>query len=52
MPDEPWTVERTLRTPRDEVIAALRRGDGPSGDVLREIVCIRLERQLRRIQRR
>lgn len=51
MADEPWTVERILRTPKTEVMAAIKRGEGPSPDVLAELVTRRLGVRLDRLRK-
>lgn len=51
MADEPWTVERILQTPKAEVMAAIKRGDGPSPDVLAELVSRRLGIRVERLRK-
>lgn len=51
MTDEPWTVERILRTPKAEVMAAIKRGDGPSPAVLAELVSRSLTARLERMRK-
>lgn len=51
MADEPWTVERILQTPKAEVMAAIKRGDGPSADVLAQFVSRRLGVRLGRLRK-
>ena len=48
MPEEPWTVERVLRTPQKDILAAVKKGEGPPADVLQTLIERALRRDLRR----
>lgn len=46
----PWTVERVLRTPKKEILDAVRRGEGPPADVMEQIIRDGLARRLQRLR--
>jgi hypothetical protein len=50
MTGKPWTVARVLATPKAEIVAAVKRGEGPPADVMAEIIRGGLARQLRRVR--
>lgn len=48
--DQPaWTVERVLRTPVADILAAVKRGEGPPADVMAQIIHAGLSGRLRRL---
>jgi len=47
---QPWTVERVLRTPKKDIIEAVRKGDGPPADVMAQIIREGLAGRLRRLR--
>lgn len=44
MTDTPWTIDRIMQTPKKEIIAAIKRGDGPPTALLVELVARSLNR--------
>lgn len=50
--DEPWTVERVLRTPKAEILELVMRGEGPPTEVMAELIERALRGRVRRIRER
>lgn len=45
MTTQPWTLDRILQTPKKEIMAAIKRGDGPPTALLVELVARSLDRE-------
>lgn len=51
MTDHPaWTVARVLRTPPKDILAAVKRGEGPPAEVMAQIIRGGLLGRLRRLR--